>query len=355
MLEVYPKTGPRPRLLIRLSSLGDVIQATSAFEHFSKIGEKVDWLVATEYAELLEGHPAIRKVWSFDRKTGFSGWWRLGRALWAENFTEVIDLHASLRSRTLRVLFRIWGIGRTGATWKVHAKLRHRLWGFYVFKRFWSKNLRPTPQTARFARLLGGSGDERPNLKHLLKTPVARAFRLPQTPYLCVMPGSRWAGKRWPVARFVEALAKSARENEGRVVVLGAKSDRESFELAAALKARGVEVISGVGIWNLTQAAAVLAGAVAYVGNDTGLAHLAEAVGTRAGVVFGPTHSDMGFGPWKKESRVFQAELGCRPCGKDGRICYRFWDRYACLARIDSDVVTGFAGQAFRESASRTS
>ncbi|MFO0451665.1 MAG: glycosyltransferase family 9 protein, partial [Pseudomonadota bacterium] len=81
------------KLLIRLSSLGDVVLAAAALEVFRRRGEKVDWLVAREFAPLLEGHPSIRRLWVYDRREGFRGWWRLAQQLCGQNYVDVFDLH----------------------------------------------------------------------------------------------------------------------------------------------------------------------------------------------------------------------------------------------------------------------
>ena len=100
-------------------------------------------------------------------------------------------------------------------------------------------------------------------------------------------------------------------------IILGSPSDAVSFELVQALSRAGVPHLSGVGKWDLAQVARVLSKSKAYLGGDTGLAHLAEAVGVPAWVIFGPTVPEMGFGPWRKESRSFGSSLGCRPCGSE--------------------------------------
>jgi heptosyltransferase-2 len=69
------------------------------------------------------------------------------------------------------------------------------------------------------------------------------------------------------------------------------------------------------------------------------LAHLAEALGTPAKVIFGPTTPDLGFGPWKKESQSIGYSLWCRPCGKDGRYCIQWTKRYRCLKELSPEVV----------------
>ena len=83
----------------------------------------------------------------------------------------------------------------------------------------------------------------------------------------------------------------------------------------------------------------LLKNAIAYIGGDTGLAHLSEAVGTPVVMIFGPTRPELGFGPWREKSVAVNSDVFCSPCSKDGRICFRITDPYACLSRISVDSV----------------
>ena len=152
--------------------------------------------------------------------------------------------------------------------------------------------------------------------------------------YLCVMPSSRWDGKKWPVENYFELL----KTVKYLPVILGSKNDPESLELVAKLSNAGIDYFSGVGIWSLAQTARVLSSSLGYLGGDTGLAHLAEAVGVPAKIVFGPTAPDMGFGPWMKGSSSIGLSLWCR-IGKDGRACFRVTQRYCCLKDLSVTAV----------------
>jgi ADP-heptose:LPS heptosyltransferase len=74
---------------------------------------------------------------------------------------------------------------------------------------------------------------------------------------------------------------------------------------------------------DIADTAKILSQAEFYLGGDTGLMHLSESVGTPVLSLWGPTKSDMGFGPWHPKSIIFESNLWCRPCGKDGRFCFR--------------------------------
>ena len=156
-------------------------------------------------------------------------------------------------------------------------------------------------------------------------------------PVICVMPASKWDGKKWPGSKYVQLF----KTYHAFPIVLGSQSDAESKTLCELLTAAQIPHYSGVGKWNLTQTACVLAMSKGYLGSDTGLAHLAEAVGVSAQVIYGPTTPDMGFAPWRPESVSIGKAMGCRPCGKDGRFCFRVFNRYSCLKDLSTADVLG--------------
>jgi len=73
--------------------------------------------------------------------------------------------------------------------------------------------------------------------------------------------------------------------------------------------------------------------------NDTGMSHIAEAVGRDALVLFGPTTRELGYFPVRPGSRVLERPLPCRPCTRTGAgRCTHPWPQ-ACLATITPDAV----------------
>lgn len=336
-------------LMIRLSSLGDVVLSTSALSAVRRrfqVRPEVHWVVSREYATLLKGHPQIDKLWVFDKKAGLRGWLALCSRLWAERYTEVNDLHSTLRSRIARLYF----IAReyfqemtkkendptkiVQPPWRTLDKERIKLNAYFLLKGLLPRKYRPSLLVRRFSKLVGGTGEERPSLVHLVevgKEQLTQDFiDFARKPYLCVMPSSKWDGKKWAVRNYFEVIRSSGLP----AVILGSYQDRESILLAKLLGQSGLPHFSAIGRFDFPQLAAVLAHSVGYLGNDTGLAHLAEAVGSRAVMIFGPTKPEMGFGPWNPESKTLSTPLWCSPCGKDGRFCFRVTDRFACQRHI---------------------
>lgn len=128
----------------------------------------------------------------------------------------------------------------------------------------------------------------------------------PAEPYLCLMPGSLWASKAWP---HYPAIARRARAEGLQVVVLGAPA-----EAALCAEAAGTDGLNLCGRTTLKEAAAWLQGAVAVLGNDSGLSHLAAAVSTPVVVLYGPTDPT---GPviWGPRVTVLRrTDVPCAPC-----------------------------------------
>ena len=104
------------------------------------------------------------------------------------------------------------------------------------------------------------------------------------------------------------------------VVLIGGSGDAER---AKALK--GSKAISLVGKTTLAESAAVLRGAQHVYAGDTGMMHLAAAVGTPVTSFWGCTRPSLGMAPWKpaqgSATIVPDAQLGSRPCSKLGNRC----------------------------------
>lgn len=125
---------------------------------------------------------------------------------------------------------------------------------------------------------------------------------------LVLGPGATRAGKAWPVERFAGlAGVLTARGGllEGAVVVpTGGPMDRE----AAAIIGRGVPAKRFVDLTgaDLLTTAALMARADLFVGNDSGMMHLAAASGAPTLGLFGPTDERL-YGPWGERSRPVRA------------------------------------------------
>ncbi len=333
-------------LVIRMSSLGDVILATAFLESLPP-GVQVDWLISKDFAFVLKGHPRIRKLIEFDKKSGLKGWIQLIAQLSHQDYDARVDLHVTLRSQIARIVFHWCDLSRgIWIPWKKISKQRIRFYAYLVFKRCWPSFFRPAPLWKRFAQLAvrvsrTSTPIKQPSLFHQVANVEASLgkYQLSAQKYFVVMPSSRWASKQWGVESYFQFCEAEFRKGSLIPVVMGRMQDQSAVALVAKLQEKKIEHRSVLSENDFSVTSALIQNAVFYAGGDTGLAHLAEAVGTRALMIFGPTRPDLGFGPWRSESVSIYSDVVCSPCSKDGRICYRFTDRYACLKKITVDQV----------------
>jgi heptosyltransferase-3 len=129
----------------------------------------------------------------------------------------------------------------------------------------------------------------------------AAALLLPAGgPVLAIGPAANWRGKQWRAERFAELairlIAADGIVPGARVAVMAAAHERaQAAPLLAALP--GERRLDLVGRVDLLTAAAVLKRSALFVGNDTGLMHMAAACGTPTLGLFGP--SPVGrYAPW---------------------------------------------------------
>ena len=257
--------------------------------------------------------------------------WDLARRLRAEGFDRVIDAHGVLRSHLLSLL-----TGRRPDA-RIRKDTRARL---ALLRR--GGGLAPPPPGLdrslldRFQDLAGALGDAapipRPPLRH-------RRPAEPSAARVALAPGARWPSKRWPLERFAELIERLDGPGGPEITVILGPDERaltETGPLAEVLRVRpGVEVLREAALCDVAD---TLARCRVAVTNDSGLLHLAEAVGTPVVALFGPTVRAFGYFPLLPESVVLEREIDCRPCSRTGsRDCRR--GDLACLARIPVDEV----------------
>lgn len=107
-------------------------------------------------------------------------------------------------------------------------------------------------------------------------------------------PGTAMHDKRWPAERFA-AIADELTQRGIRPVLTGGPADIDVCAQVERLT-RSAQPVTLAGKLDLLGTTAVIEGARLYLGNDTGVSHLAAAVGTPSVVVFGPTNP-LRYGP----------------------------------------------------------
>lgn len=327
-------------LVIRFGSLGDLCLLGWTLGRLADLprqpGEpspQVTVVTKAAFAPLVGRMRGVDQVVALE-ESGLAGLRRLAVRLRAEHWDTVIDAHNNLRSRLL--LFLLGKRPQATLTKDTAA----RLWLLLSHRQ--PSRLNRT-MADRFAHLwpdlLGQSSHPDLPMNPPLADIAAGNQGIRQGVGLA--PGAQWPTKRWPENKFAE-LMKLWLDSCGEKlrIFLGPREQDwfPSGPLAqAAAQLQSVEVVQGK---SLQEVARALADCRLLITNDSGLLHLAEAVGTPVLAFFGPTVQAFGYFPCLAASRVLEMDLACRPCSRNGkRPCHR--GDLACLARIQPDQVLG--------------
>ncbi|HEX2942527.1 MAG TPA: glycosyltransferase family 9 protein, partial [Rhodopila sp.] len=137
----------------------------------------------------------------------------------------------------------------------------------------------------------------------------AVAARLPaERPLIAVAPTANWPPKVWPADRFAAVFSALARTMlpDAAAIVLGGPGPAE-IEMAAPLLAALPQAVDLVGTLSLPEVTAVLERCALFIGNDSGLMHMAAAAGAPTLGLFGPTDATI-YGPTGARARAVVGE-----------------------------------------------
>jgi heptosyltransferase-2 len=150
----------------------------------------------------------------------------------------------------------------------------------------------------------------------------------PGSPIFAIAPAAAYGpAKEWPADRYGALIDLLASHDDAEVVLVGAPSERAKCEEVAAASKTGAIVVAGG--TNIGELVALLSLCDGFIGNDSGCAHIAGALGIPTVTIFGSTNPDR-TRPLGSKTRVIYRKLECSPCL--ARTC-RF-GHYNCLTQV---------------------
>jgi len=273
-------------LFITSTRIGDSVLSTALLSHLIDKYPEADITIACgpTAAPLFSETPGVTRVIAMNKRSMGWHWLVLWRQVCLDYWDLVVDLRASALAYCLLAGQRM--------VWRARAGMEHRL---VTLARFADLETLPAP------RLWPGKEHE-----------LEAARLLPEGSVIALGPTANWAGKQWPGKNFAE-LVKRLTAADGilpgaAIVIFGAASERTAA--AATLDAMPREqVVDLVGKVDLLTAAAILARADLYIGNDSGLMHIAAVSGAPTLGLFGPSR-EAHYAPWGPRAEVVRTVRG---------------------------------------------
>lgn len=329
--DAIPQSDIRRVLVIKLRNHGDVLLTSPVFTVLKENlpHAEVDALAYADTTPMLEGHPAIARLFPVTRssKTGpvasLCAELRLLRDLRSRCYDLIVHLTDHNRgARLCRILRPRFSVTHDGDFAKFFRKSFTHI--VPVPKNRMSRHAVETHLDALRRLGIHPASD---NSKRLVIVPGADAesraeallaeHALARGKFVLIHPGSRWLFKCWPADRIRALIAKLTGDG-ARIVVTGAPDPRELELVKAALRDAPAGVVDLSAKLSLRELAAMIARAGVFFGVDSVPMHIAAATGTPAVAIFGPS-SDSVWSPWMSKHTVLRAAgFTCAPCNVDG-------------------------------------
>ncbi len=272
-------------LFISSTRIGDAVLSTGLLDHLMRAHPEARFtIVCGQVAEgVFRRMPRLERLISVEKRRYSLHWLEIWGALAFTRWDLVVDLRAS------------------AIAWLLWTRARKIIQG----------GRRPGHRLAHLAALLGVTPPPLPVIWTAPEDNARAAALLPEgQTWLVLGPTANWHRKVWPAERFAEvALRLTAPDGAlpgAGIAILGGPGDQERSMATPVLTALP-QALDLVGKLDLPEVAAVLARAGMFIGNDSGLMHLAAAAGAPTLGLFGPTPSDE-YGPAGPKARAVLAD-----------------------------------------------
>ncbi|HMQ48805.1 MAG TPA: glycosyltransferase family 9 protein [Saprospiraceae bacterium] len=323
-------------LVIRFSSIGDIVLTTPVLRVLKNAGATVHYLTKRTYESIVASNPRVDRCFVIDEKVK-----EVLPALKAEQYDYVIDLHHNLRSRQVKSGLSATAFSVNKINWEkwlmVNLKM-DRLPSVHIVDRY-LETLQPLGLEK------DGDGlefyipeEDEVEVAHLLTHNVLAAQQeIPR--YVAFAIGAAHYTKRIPEDKVI-AICQGI---QMPVLLLGGPAEAEVGDRIAGQA--GGQVINTCGLFNLNQSASIIRQAYRVITPDTGMMHIAAAFQKKIISVWGNTIPAFGMYPYDPQGlglnmTIEVKELPCRPCSKIGfEKCPK--GHFNCMQQIEEAAIWG--------------
>lgn len=262
-----------------LSNIGDAVMTLPTLIYLKKMypSAKFDLICDARSAEIFQFFPSINKIYIRDKKGGISYQFRFIRKIRQTNYDLAVDLKTD---------FLLWFLRAKRKIRKVNNKSLHS-----VEKHFISicSNLKKIP-------------DSKIYIPTKLQNNIKKIFPSNKGKTIALALGANSNHKVWPTENYV-SLLKLLKIKFVNIILIGSKNEMDKAQLFKKLYTK--KVYDFCGKLTLLETASVIKKSDFFIGNDSGLGHIASAVNTQSFIIFGDGEPDR-YHPWGNKSSWYQ-------------------------------------------------
>lgn len=336
-------------LVVRLRSIGDTVLSTSSLFALKRFlpNATIDILLEDWVAPVLEGSSDVDEVITFARGS-LKSRTQVARRLRANRYDVVFNLHGGT---TATFLTRATGAKhRVGFETYQYAGLHNHLAPSPLL--LWGRN--QTHSVEQQLSLLGWTGvpvSDRPPTQLAVTDPAAAAIEtrlksagLADAPFAVIHPVAAFATKQWAAENFGQVATELSARG---LPVVAIATPNESSVIEELTRHTTAPVMACTDL-SLPEITALLRRARLFIGNDSGIAHMAAAIRAPSVVIFGSSNR-VHWRPWSTAvAEVVYEDMECQPC--HGYYCEKF-EQPECIKRVPVSRVMASVERVLRESA----
>ncbi|MCQ8212405.1 glycosyltransferase family 9 protein [Cetobacterium somerae] len=320
-------------LIIRLSSIGDVILTTPVLKELKKKYPDIiiDFLVMENFKDAISGCPYIDNLILFNKKKhdGLKKMITFGKELKKNNYDYIFDLHAKVRSKIIgnavgakvytykkRSLLKTILVKTKAIKYKVDDTIIRNYFG--AFKVL---GLKYKTEDLTFSF-------EKKDLDKL----SSLCIEYENVPMIA--PGASKETKKWTKEGFAELVKLLYNKYGKKPIIIGGNNEYEMCEEIKKLS--GNLAVNLAGKLNLKESGALLSKAKFLITNDSGPFHIARGVKCPTFVIFGPTSPEMF--EYDKDNILIYLNESCSPCSLHGdKECPQ--KHFNCMKKLSAQMV----------------
>ncbi|GAB4170906.1 MAG: glycosyltransferase family 9 protein [Calditrichia bacterium] len=333
-------TNPKKILIIRLSSIGDIILTFPLVDYLRQTypDSQIDFLVKEQFNDvLLPINKKISNVILLNKKDKDKNISKIKFKLRKNNYNLILDLQNNVTSFLLT----------SGLTARInrYRKERFKRWLFIQFGLpyysglpVYQKYLQTTSPTLSVGRNFTITDwPAQPIVNQTAEKMSQRSGIDLFNPYLLIFPGARHGTKRWLKEYYISLINQLTNHFSIPILLAGDESESGLCQEIAESSIGNIRNLAGK--LSLEELYILISQAELVLSNDSAPAHMAALFGKKQVVIFGNTVKEFGFVPNNINMRLLEnTELSCRPCSHIGyEKCPK--GHFKCMKEISPELV----------------
>ena len=263
-------------LVISSNLIGDTILSTGVIRFFNNQnpGAKFTFVIGPSAEPIFKNFKSVEKIITISKKKFNMHWFKIFSNCFGKKWDIIIDFRSSLISYFL-----------------IHKKK-------FIFKK--KSNINHIQQLSDY---FGFDCSELFIETNIDEEQTVTKNITDNCSYFVIFPGGNWQPKIWSAANYNGLLKKILSQNKNiKFILVGSKLEEKVYlkEITKDIDSKYILNIFGS---SLTQTAAYMKKSKIFIGNDSGLSHMASASNLKSIVLFGPTNDKI-YGPFQKNSQV---------------------------------------------------